>query len=58
MEVFPTTYRVEVFINEAGTISIRQEGIGFDDESIIAVPESQVEMLVNALRATKRELLG
>ena len=58
MQVFPTTYALEVFVNQSDEITIRQEGQYGDDHSVISIPPQYVGALIAALRKTKRELLS
>ena len=47
MRVFPTTYAVDVFVNQNGEITIRQESP--DGGSYIYIPCDKVDALIDAL---------
>ena len=53
--VFERVDRTEVFVNESGSITIRQDKTGGD--AIVCVPVELVEKLVDALRSAKEEAI-
>ena len=53
--VFERVDRTEVFVNESGSITIRQDKPGGD--AIVCVPVELVEKLVGALRSAKEEAI-
>ena len=53
--VFERVDRTEVFVNESGSITIRQDKPGGD--AIVCVPVELVEKLVDALRSAKEEAI-
>lgn len=55
MQVFPTVEGVEVFLNEDGSITIRQESAVGDEPAVVAVPICHINALCRALRATAKE---
>jgi len=53
MRVFPTTYAVDVFVNQNDEITIRQESP--DGGSYICIPYDKVDALIAALRNAKQD---
>jgi len=53
MRVFPTTYAVDVFVNQNDEITIRQESP--DGGSYICIPCDKVDALIAALRKAKQD---
>ena len=53
MRVFPTTYAVDVFLNQNDEITIRQESP--DGGSYIYIPYAKVNALIAALRKAKQD---
>lgn len=53
MLVFPTTYAVDVFVNQDDEITIRQESP--DGGSYIYIPHDKVNALIAALRKAKQD---
>ncbi len=56
MIVFPTTEQVEVFANDLGGITIKQDQDCLrQDPSVIFIPLMHVDALIKALRQAKKE---
>lgn len=55
MQVFPTTEALEVFVNEGGSVTMKQDDAMGDDPSLIIIPLEHIEAVIKALRAAKRE---
>lgn len=56
MRVFESVEAVDVYVNDAGTVTIRQESFA-DDDAIVAIPPSLIPVLINALKAAAKEAL-
>lgn len=54
MLVFPTTEALEIFLNEEGSITMRQDDAMGGDPSLIVIPLEHIEAVVKALRMAKR----
>ena len=54
--VIPEVGKTEVFANEAGTVTIRQSSWP-EDPVMITIPVQFVDMIVDALREAKEELI-
>lgn len=57
MQVFPTTYALEVFANQNGDVAIKQADQYGDTDDLIVIPVIHVEAVIRALRAAKRAAL-
>ncbi len=55
MQVFPTTHAVEVFANQDGSLTIKQENYQGEDDDLIIVPVLHVDAVIRALRVAKAE---
>lgn len=55
MIVFPTTEQVEIFANDRGDITIKQDNAMGDAPSLIAIPLIHVTAVINALRKAKKD---
>lgn len=55
MRVFPTTYAVDVFVNQNDEITIRQESQDGDGGAYIYIPYDKVDALIAALRKAKQD---
>ncbi len=55
MQVFPTVEGIEVFVNEGGTVTVKQESFMGEDPSLIVIPLCHVSALCKALRITAKE---
>jgi len=52
IEIFPTSFRTSVYLNDHGDIVIKQEGSLLETEdNYVIVPKPHVEVLISALRA-------
>jgi len=49
---------IEVFVNERGTISIKQEYLDDEDTSVVVVHPDDVDRLIEFLKDTKIEALS
>lgn len=49
--------QIEVFVNEAGSISIRQES-WIEPAAIVVIPVQFIDAVVDALRDAKEEAIG
>lgn len=58
MQVFPTTYALEIFATEGGEIAMKQADQYGDEDDVILIPVIHVEAVIRALRAAKRDALG
>ncbi|MEJ7746322.1 MAG: hypothetical protein WKF61_06145 [Luteimonas sp.] len=55
MQVFPTTEAVEVFPNNAGSITISQVSFMGEPDSVIVIPLQHINAVCRALRAAAKE---
>ncbi len=55
MQVFPTTEGVEVFANESGSITIKQESYTGDDDHLVVIPLQHINAVCRALRAAAKD---
>jgi hypothetical protein len=56
MQVFETTEGIDVFANDAWSITIKQESAVGNDPEFVVVPIAKVSALCKALRAVTREI--
>lgn len=57
MEVFPSVDRLEIYANEAGTITLSQDDPMGGDPALIVVPLNMVDAVSDALYQAKREAM-
>ena len=55
MHVFPSTDGLEVFVNEGGSITMKQVDASRMDEAIIIIPLQHVTATCKALRQAAKE---
>lgn len=54
----PAQREIEVFANENGAISIRQEALIYEEEQIVEVRPENIERLIELLRAALSDFQG
>lgn len=55
MKVFDSVDAVEVFVNESGSITIRQENRMGEDDALVVIPVDRVRDLCRALRQAEQD---
>lgn len=55
MQVFPTVDGLDVFVNQAGSITLRQQSYDRSDESLIVIPVGHINATIRALRSAAKE---
>ena len=55
MHVFPTTEGLEIFLNENGTITLKQEDPSSGQDALVIIPVLHVTAVIKALRQIAKE---